>query len=257
MFDPQDIPLPKYSRLFREPLGLTELFNILPAWDILKSLPNGSGQPVMVIPGLTTNDASTAIIRTFLKSKNFNVYGWSQGVNIKYTPELEERLIRRLEMIRNRHGQRVTIIGWSLGGITMRLLASHAPEHIDQLIALGAPFANIRGKTRVNWWYKLLTGETVDDFPAEWAQQIKDQPLMPSTSIYSKTDGMVSWEYCMDWNTGPQTQNIEVYCNHLGFGMNPSVWCIVHDRLMQEEGTWEHFDVSRLQTIEKRALFHI
>ena len=97
--DTASIKLPKIHRLFLEPLGVSELVNIIPAKHILDSLPHGDGQPVMIIPGLTTNDWSTKIIRTFLQSKGFNVYGWGQGINVRYTQDLEDRLSRRIDEI--------------------------------------------------------------------------------------------------------------------------------------------------------------
>ena len=254
--DESKIKLPSIARMIAEPFGLTELVNVIPAWGILESLPNGNGEPVMVIPGLTTNDISTTIVRKFLKFKGFNVYGWELGVNIKYSDSLEEKLIKRIDDIYQKHQQKVSIIGWSLGGITMRLLAKHEPKNIKQLIALGAPVAKITGATNVTWWYQLLTQEKTEDFNQQWAKDISAKPTMPSTSIYSKTDGMVSWEYCMDWETGPQTQNIEVLCNHLGFGMTPTVWYILVDRLRQPEDNWQHFDITRLEKIEKTTIFH-
>jgi len=256
-FDIEKIKLPTFGRLIREPLGISELVNIIPARDMLDGLPPGDGQPVMVIPGLTTNDISTQIIRTWLKTKGFNAYGWGLGINIRYTMDLERKLAERVDQLCQRHGQKVAVIGWSLGGITMRLLARHIPDNISQLISLGAPFSGIKGRTYVGWWYELLAGESIKDFREDWTSEIAQQPTMPSTSIYSKTDGMVSWEYCIDWETGPQTQNIEVQCNHLGFGMNPVVWMIVHDRLRQDPDNWQLFDESRIPEWEATSLFHV
>ncbi len=252
----ENIKVPKFSRLFKEPLGLGELVNALPVWGILETLPQGNGEPVMIIPGLSTNDISTKIVRTFLKFKGFNAYGWELGFNVRYTEKIEQSIKKRVDELYERHQQKVTLIGWSLGGVTMRIFAQHYPEKIKQVIALGAPFSNIKGKTHVSWWYGLLAGESVQKFNDVWTKEAAAQPLMPSTSIYSKTDGMVSWEYCMDWETGPKTQNIEVYCNHLGFGMNPSVWCILVDRLHQKEENWELFDESKLIDIEKNTIYH-
>lgn len=252
-----NIKLPTFGRLLREPLGVSELINLIPARKMLDALPPGEGQPVMVIPGLTTNDLSTHIIRTFLRSKNFNAYGWGLGINIRYSEGLERKLAERIDRISQKHGQKVALIGWSLGGITMRLLAKHLPDNIAQLIALGAPFSGIKGKTYVSWWYELLAGESINDFREDWVREIAEQPEMPSTAIFSKSDGMVSWEYCVDWKTGPKTQNIEVQCNHLGFGMNPVVWMIVHDRLRQDPEHWQLFDESRIPEWEATSLFHI
>ncbi|MCP4120943.1 MAG: alpha/beta hydrolase [Bacteroidetes bacterium] len=255
--DTSTIKLPKIHRLFLEPLGISELVNIIPAKQILDSLPHGDGQPVMIIPGLTTGDWSTKIIRTFLKSKGFYVYGWGQGLNVKYTQDLEDRLKKRIDKIYDRHQRKVTLIGWSLGGLTIRVLAKSYPDKIRQLISLGGPFKSIEGKSYVTWWYELLAQERVKNFNPIWKEAASTLPEHPSTSIYSKTDGMVSWEYCMDWETSPTIENIEVRCNHLGFGMNPTVWQIVHDRIMQPDDEWQPFDVSTIHEIESTALFHI
>ena len=251
-----NIKMPTYSRLFKEPLGLGELINAVPAWGILETMPGGNGEPVMVIPGLSTNDLSTTIVRKFLNFKGFSAYGWELGFNVKYTEKVEQNIKRRVDELYDKHQQKVSLIGWSLGGMTMRIFAQHHPEKIKQVISLGAPFSGIKGKTHVGWWYTLLAGESVQSFNDTWTKEAAMKPLMPSTSIYSKTDGMVSWEYCIDWETGPETQNIEVYCNHLGFGMNPSVWCILTDRLRQKEGEWTLFDESKLVDIEAVTIYH-
>ena len=256
-FDISKIKIPTFGRLFKEPLGFAELLNVFSTWPILEGLPEAHGQPVMVIPGLTTGDISTVIIRSFLNSKNFSAYGWELGINLDYTQKLEDKLIDRVDEIAQKHGQKVALIGWSLGGITTRILAKHAPENISQVFSLGGPFTNLKGDTHVSWWGELVAGRKIEDFNQQWAEDAAAQPSMPSTSIYSKTDGMVSWEYCVDWNTGPQTQNIEVLCNHLGFGFNPVVWMIIHDRLMQEEGKWELFDEARILEAEAMSLFHV
>ena len=255
--DVNSIKLPKLHRLFLEPFGVTELVNVIPAWGLLERLPSGDGQPVMIVPGLTTGDWSTTIIRSFLSSKGFNVYGWDQGLNIRYTEDLENRLAQRVEEIATKHGRKVTLIGWSLGGLTIRIFAKNHPDHVRQVISLGGPFKNLKGKSYVTWWYELLARERVEDFNPEWEAAAASVPDLPSTSIYSRADGMVSWEYCMDWETGPITQNIEVKCNHLGFGMNPTVWQIVHDRIIQDEDDWQLFDTSTLADIEAAAILHI
>lgn len=255
--DTSKVKVPSLKRLVLEPLGVTELINALPTWGLLESLPQGNGEPVMVVPGLTTNDMSTIPLRKFLEFKGFSVYGWDQGLNIKYSEKLEKKLLDRIEMIAQRHQQKVTLIGWSLGGITIRLLAKHNAEYIKQIIPMGAPFSNLAGKTYVSWWYALLAQETIKDFNQTWLKEIEAQPDVPSTAIYSKTDGMVSWEYCMEWTTGPKTQNIEVLCNHLGFGMTPSVWAILVDRILQDENDWQLFDESKLKDIEAASYFHV
>ncbi|MEZ5006587.1 MAG: alpha/beta fold hydrolase [Chitinophagales bacterium] len=255
--DVSQIKVPSVKRLLLEPLGVSELVNVIPAWSLMESLPRGNGEPVMVVPGLTTNDLSTKIVRSFLNYKGFTAYGWELGFNLTYNEKLEKKLIARVDELYEKHQQKITLIGWSLGGITIRILAKHAPEKIKQVISLGAPFTNIKGKTYVSWWGSLVARQRVKNFNEVWTREAAEQPLMPSTSIYSKNDGMVSWQYCIDWETGPKTQNIEVYCNHLGFGMTPTVWAILVDRLLQSEENWQLFDESKLIDIEKTTVFHV
>ena len=233
---------PPFYKMFTEPLGVLAIRKVVPYHHELKALPKANGQPVIVVPGLTTNNASTTIIRTFLKSKGFKVYGWDQGFNINYTQKVENKLIRQIKRVSEKHGQKVALIGWSLGGITVRIAAWKAMDYISQIISLGAPFKGLRkGATNVDWWFQLITGQKVEDFNPTWLKQAEEQPLVPSTSIYSRKDGMVAWDTCIDSEEGPITQNIEVSSNHLGFGFDPEVWMIVYDRLIQDPYDWKPY----------------
>jgi hypothetical protein len=64
---------------------------------------------------------------------------------------------------------------------------------------------------------------------------------VPTTSIYSRTDGVVAWQ-CSVERKGPRTENVEVEANHLGLGLNPLAWYAIADRLAQPEGGWKPFD---------------
>ena len=63
---------------------------------------------------------------------------------------------------------------------------------------------------------------------------------MPTTSIYSRSDGVVSW-HCSVEREQPHAENIELEASHLGLGMNPLVLWAVADRLAQREGDWRPF----------------
>jgi hypothetical protein len=66
---------------------------------------------------------------------------------------------------------------------------------------------------------------------------------VPTTSIYSRTDGIVSWQ-CSINEPGPLVENIEVQASHTGMGMNPLALYAIADRLLQPAGEWRHFDAS-------------
>ncbi len=248
------IKKPPLYKMFLEPTGILQLVNIVPAFGVLESLPDGNGQPVIVIPGLTTNDMSTLPLRKFLKFKNFNSYGWDQGFNLTYTQKLEDKLIDYVKKISDQHGEKVALIGWSLGGMTARVLAWKVLDYASQVISIGAPFRGLRGGSNVDWWFEIVSGQKIQDFNPVWADEASKQPAIPSTSIYTKGDGMVSWQYCMDEEEGPITQNIEAGTNHLGLGMNPYVWTVIVDRLHEDLNNWKHFDTNIFHDIDAVTL---
>jgi hypothetical protein len=67
---------------------------------------------------------------------------------------------------------------------------------------------------------------------------------VPATAIYSRTDGVASWQWCLE-NEGPRAQNIEVYGSHCGLGHNPAALVAIADRLAQPEGEWKPFKAPR------------
>ena len=133
-----------------------------------------------------------------------------------------ERLVRQL---RERYGRKVSLIGWSLGGIYARETAKQLPDDVRCVITLGTPFAGHPRATNAWRLYEYVSGERVDD-RRNW-DGIKRAPPVPTTSIYSRTDGVVAWQ-CSVQEPAPQTENIEVEASHVGLGVNPAV--LVRDR---------------------------
>ena len=106
-----------------------------PVWSVA---PRGDGHPVLVLPGLAAGDASTALLRSFLRSRGYAVLGWGQGVNLGLREGVLERAHEALRQLYLTHGRTVSVIGWSLGGLYARELAKHSPEmvrlvHLDGL----------------------------------------------------------------------------------------------------------------------------
>jgi hypothetical protein len=63
---------------------------------------------------------------------------------------------------------------------------------------------------------------------------------VPTTSIYSRSDGVVAWR-CSVQEPAGHTENIEVRASHVGMGANPAVLHAIADRLAQPEGAWQPF----------------
>jgi hypothetical protein len=70
-------------------------------------------------------------------------------------------------------------------------------------------------------------------------------PPVPTTAIYSHTDGVVPWR-CSREECTPTTENIRVRGSHCGLGHNPLVLWAIADRLALPDGGWHPFQVRPL-----------
>lgn len=208
---------------------------------LLRLAPAGDGHPVLVLPGLGAGDASTRPLRAFLRDRGYRAHGWKLGPNRGPRPGVETKMQHRLAELADRHGRKVSVVGWSLGGIFARELARRAPEQVRSVITLGSPFAGEPRASHAWRLYEALSGRAAHDGPAREA--MKQPPPVPSTAIYSRSDGVVAWQCCVE-KSGPLHENIEVEASHLGLGFNPLSWYAIADRLAQPEGKWQRFDRS-------------
>ncbi len=209
----------------------------------LPEVPAGDGHPVMVIPGLGTSDNSTGLLRSFLKKQEYRTYGWQQGLNRGYHDYMLERLSTRLTYLYNKYGGRkVSLIGWSLGGVFARELSKAFPEKTRQVITMGSPFRiDLSTQTNANWIYELLSGHKIGDISPAVLSSLHEPPPVPITAIFSKTDGIVPWQICIEAEEDYGIENIEAPSSHFGFGHNRLVLMAIGDRLAQEEGLWTPF----------------
>lgn len=211
-----------------------------------RAVPRGDGHPVLVLPGLMATDSSTVPLRRFLVSKGYAVQGWEQGRNLGPREGVIDTMHETLAKMHRDTGRKVSVIGWSLGGVYARELARHAPDSVRQVITLGSPLYG-KADTSSNAWgvYKFVSGqkEVTGGFRGDCA------PPVPTTSIYTRTDGVVGWG-CSVERKGPQTDNIEINsASHTGLGVNPLVWYALGDRLAQAEDVWTHFKPKGLNSL--------
>lgn len=230
------------------PRALFELGSLPLSAPLLSMAKRGDGHPVLVLPGFMTSDASTSILRRFLKSLGYDVHTWDLGRNLgpRAIGHEGEKLIERLDCIHEQCGEKVSLVGWSLGGLMARQLARRRPDLVRQIITLGSPIVGNPRATNAWRAYQALTGHNIDEQGArEQMRESELPPPVPSTAIYSKEDGIVAWRNCIE-PEADLTDNIQVYGSHCGLGVNPVVLYAVADRLAQAEGTWKPFDRSGL-----------
>jgi hypothetical protein len=214
-----------------------ELVASIAALPLLELGSSGDGHPVMVIPGWLASDRSTLPLRWFLRRRGYRVHGWELGRNQGPSPDLMQALVARFHAIRSHHGRAVSLIGWSLGGIYARELARHFPRDVRQVITLASPF---RSPTSSNASRFLGTIARATSWSAERQAALGAPISVPATSIYSRSDGVVPWQSCLE-EDGPLAQNIELVSSHVGMGHHPFALVVIADRLAQPEGSWQPF----------------
>ncbi len=232
---------PSRGLFFMELRALPELAGFLATAPLLSlSAPRGDGHPVLVLPGLVTSDRSTFALRTFLKSLGYPTYGWDLGRNYGPLPGIEEAMLNRVDELTDKHGKKVSLIGWSLGGIYARQLAKMRPETVRSVVSLGSPFNGDPRATNAWKLYEFTSGHKVDDRQRHMGGDIADAPPVPTTAIFSKTDGICAWQLCVE-KDGDQTENIEIHGSHCGLGHHPAAIYAIADRLSQPDGQWRKF----------------
>jgi pimeloyl-ACP methyl ester carboxylesterase len=236
---------PPLILLFSEVRAAAELAAMVAALPVLLTAPRGDGHPVLVIPGFLAGDLSTSPLRRYLSALGYDVHPWRLGRNTGGVARMRAAVRARIAEIRRATDRKVTLIGWSLGGVYARLAALAGPEDIRAVITLGSPFANVvSGASNVSAMYKMVSGEssaTAD--PADLEALAGDLPL-PTTAIYSKSDGIVNWRNSA-LRPNHQSENIEILlASHTGLGVNPAVLWAIANRLAAPEGDFRPFDRS-------------
>jgi pimeloyl-ACP methyl ester carboxylesterase len=150
-------------------------------------------------------------------------------------------LPRALAALAERGGGPVSVIGWSLGGIYARELARQRPADIRQIIMLGSPFALTDSRqSRADRVYRRRRHLHADDGRLPSPGQVGQPVGVPSTAVYSRRDGIVSWQACIEPET-TMHHNVEVRCSHLGFGVDPATLWLIADRLALPVDSWRPF----------------
>ena len=243
-----DSDSPHWETIGPPPLGLfaleqgraaLELADLASRRRLRRLAARGDGHPVLVLPGLLAGDFSTAPLRRFLRALCYDARGWGLGVNLGPNEKIRSGLEARLRVLRERHGRRVSLVGWSLGGIYARELARAHPEDVRLVITLGTPFRDISA-THAARIVPIRPGGRPLHEAKDLHAYLRQPVPVPTTSIYSRSDGIVAWRSCVE-EAGPERENVEVTCSHTGMGFHAEALAVVADRLAQPEGGWRPY----------------
>jgi pimeloyl-ACP methyl ester carboxylesterase len=151
-----------------------------------------------------------------------------------------DRLPAELAALAGRTGRPVSVIGWSLGGIFGRELARRHPAQVRQVITLGSPFAlsDPRQSHADGVYQRRGHLHAAGRLPTR--EQMAMPIAVPSTAVYSRRDGIVAWQACIEPESALH-ENVEVRCAHQGFGTDPATLWLIADRLAVPAGRWQPF----------------
>lgn len=216
---------------------------------VLQRTPRGDGHPVLLVPGFTASDVTLVGLSLFLRSRGYHVETWGLGQNTGFKLKFSQALEQKVRFMHHKSGRKVSIVGWSLGGVYGFFTAHNAPECIRSVISLGSPMKfsvdNFRVPLLVKTIYRYLAHPMgpVAHLANVRAKVLRSPPPVPSTCVFSLTDGVVPPEASRIEDTDDdQHENIWVPGSHVGLGFNPVVMWILADRLAQPEGHWKPFE---------------
>lgn len=220
--------------------AMGELASFYALRPLLTMLPKGDGHGVLVLPGFMAGDVSTSPLRSLLRDLGYDAVGWNLGRNVRVDEARVAAMMKCVDELFARTGRKVSIVGWSLGGVFARELAKQAPDKVRLVISLGSPISDDRNHTNARRLFEYLNGREPEPIRNGKFRDLAKAPPVPTTSILTKTDGIVHWRGSVQGGEG-DVENIVVHASHCGLGVNPAAIYAISDRLAQSEGSWEPF----------------
>lgn len=237
--------------------------------SILQKAHPGDGHAVMTVPGFGGGDGSMLFLRRYLSKLGYRSEPWGLGSNLpkgrithmdqimEYCEQIEAAIAANGERIANETGEKVSLIGWSLGGVFSNVLAQTRPDIFRHVITLGSPLGDPRGTSTWNILKRMNRSDVPDEMQdvTQWLKrknQLAERQVR-TTILYSLSDGAVSKGSAVI-EDHHLVENIEVKSSHVGFAHNPLVYWVIADRLSQHPVAWEAFDVSRQPSMVKKKM---
>jgi triacylglycerol lipase len=192
-----------------------------------RGVPRGDGRPVLLVPGFLAGDWSLRVLHSWVGRIGYHSHLSGIQFNVLHSEHVLAGLHRKLEQVEKEAGSRVSLVGHSRGGVLSKVLAQRHPELVEQVIGLGAPFADqldIAPMTGVavsvvRTANQIGFGRRVNS-EGRFAHDLRLPPAVPTTSIYTRSDGVVNFRSCLR----PDIPAISVWGNHNGLVINPEVY---------------------------------
>jgi hypothetical protein len=228
----KQIDSPPLFNILLESRSAIEWITMFGLYPFIPKHKRSKNKPVLLMPPYLGNDLSTTFVRNYLRSVGFKTYKWDLGVNMINSKSLP-KLIEKLDEIYEKHQEKVSLVGWSGGGIFAKIIANRHPEKVEQLITIGSPVWGVKNmKTPLVRSLEFLRGRKLRERNAKFIKELEEIPEVPITCIYTKTDGLLPWKHCMEAETlRKDIKNIEVFGSHCGMGANASVLLTVANSL--------------------------
>lgn len=239
--------------------GFASLAALPISLSALADVPRGNGHAVLVLPGFLSPDQIMWPLRTYLSYLGYRAHPWGLGYNLGFSTEyhydIEALVEHRLKEVVIASGDRkVSVIGWSLGGVYAKFLAKRYPSFIREVITLGSPISGDTSKVSIWRVYEYVSQMQFADPKFRKKLRELNEPLrgVPITAIFCRKDGVVPWRNSIE-EDGPGVQNIEVKASHTGMGLDPFVYYLIAHRLAQSaESQWNPLDVEELERSYQR-----
>jgi len=255
---------PKAVHSALEMRGLFELALLPWSLPVLAMAPRGDGHPVLLLPGFMGSEVSLIGLELFLRSRGYAAETWGLGRNVGFHAKHASALEQKIRYLHHKTGRKVSLVGWSLGGVFALYGAHQVPECVRSVVTLGSPVTvdpeGSASPPLVKAMYRLIAhpmGPAAHTMQPH-AKKLRDRKTlpMPLSCLYSLGDGVVPPQEATIEGDPERHENIRVPGSHVGLGFNAVVLWIVADRLAQPEGAWKRFEPSGPMAYAYRLLTH-
>ena len=237
-----------------EPRALLEMALLPVSLPLLMQAPRGDGHPVLLLPGFLADEKSLIGLKLFLQSKVYEVHTWGLGRNLGFRSKHASALPQKIRYLHHVTGRKVSLVGWSLGGVFSLYGAENALDCVRSIITLGSPVSvdasGSQSPPAVKALYRLVSHRlgAAAHVMQPRAKTLREQRRLaiPTSCLYSLGDGVVPPQEATIDGDPAFHENVQVPGSHLGLGFNGIVLAIVADRLAQPEGGWQPFQPQRL-----------